>query len=117
MKSTEGNGAIQETLLLAAILANYGWEGIPESQSLVACACDDGAAVRAHSQVEDPQAVARQSYEFLHGWILPQMDLVLGESMCTGYFIDRSGEDEVANLGVRLDAFYLLSSQGAPKSN
>ena len=88
---------VEETFLLFAGLAAAG-EHIPEAESLVSSACDNGVALRTHGQVEDPVGVARQCADLLHLGVLPDVYLVLRVPMGAHYLVQGLGEHEIAHL-------------------
>ncbi len=90
---------------------------IPEPKSLITCASDNSLAVRADSKVEHATGMSEKSGCFLHLWVFPEHDLVLGVAVCTGELIDVLGEHEIADLGAGLHTVQLRSCKGVPKPN
>ena len=73
-------------------------ENVPEPQSFVASARDNGLTVRGDSKIQDAKRVSRERSEFRHGRIPPNDDLVLRIPVRRDDFIDVLRPDEVAHL-------------------
>ena len=74
------------------------WEYIPEAKSLVSGSGDDALAVRGHREVKNTIGVAGKRGLLLHGWELPDNDLVEVVPMRADYLIRGLREQEVTDL-------------------
>ena len=91
-RSTNETAVVQPTLLFRLVILLLR-EGVPEPESLVACASHDGFSLWTHREVQNTMGVTSQRGDHVERWILPDANLVLrsgrGESMGGYDFVRR----------------------------
>ena len=60
-----------------ALFTAFQLECVPESQRLVPCSCDDRLPIWTHREIQDSESVAREGGDLGHGWVFPDVNLVL----------------------------------------
>lgn len=77
---------------------------IPETQRLIACACNNTLSIGTHSQVQYSQRVPCEGGQLLHGGVPPHDDLIETVAMSRDDLVDVLGPNEVTHLGSGVDA-------------
>lgn len=75
---------------------------VPEPEGFVACAGDNDTAVGTHAEVQYTVCVAGQTDDLRHGWVFPDVDGVLRETVRGHEFRGQSRKQQVTDLRARV---------------